>query len=258
MAKKSARSKGYRKVHQEVKGYTPQEKKTMIIGFAVIVVLLFGIVVLPDFIESFTLLKVDSEGMVKDAGDNWLLCNVGDSSHKKYRKLAEINDIPGYTLQGTERGYTDDNLKYHVFEAVDEAAAAQLINVQSGNGEASELIENYRSQMAAFAEMLYVGDVVEETIDGVKTYAVTMEYRSEKYENPTEATEETEATEATEEKEPEYDYTQNVVLYMDSNIKGKCVVINAMNLGDDESVFVDRAALYDVARSVVPSIALAN
>ena len=250
MAKKSARSKGYRKVHKEVKGYTPQEKKTIIIGFVVIVVLILGIVVLPDFIESFSLLKVDSEGIVQDVGDNWLLCNVGDSSHKKYRKLAEYGEIEGYNLQGSERGYTDENLKYHVFEAADESAAAQLINVQSGNGEASERVENYRKQMGSFAEMLYMGDAIEGSINGVKTYAVVMEYRSEKYQEPTE--------EETEEQEVEYDYTQCAVLYLDSNIKEKCVVINAMNSGNDESVFGDREALLDVARAAASSITLAD
>ena len=89
MAKKSARSKGYRKYHQETKGYTPQEKKVMTIGFAVIAIVLICVLWLPDFIESFSLLKV-KDGVVQNVGDNWLLTNVGTSSNKKYRKLAEF------------------------------------------------------------------------------------------------------------------------------------------------------------------------
>ena len=83
MAKKSARSKGYRKFHKEVKGYTPQEKKIMTIGFIAIAVVLIAVLVLPDFIESFSLLKV-KDGVVQDMGDNWLIANTGTSSKPKY------------------------------------------------------------------------------------------------------------------------------------------------------------------------------
>ena len=92
MAKKSARSKGYRKYHQETKGYTPQEKKIMTIGFAVIAIVLICVLWLPDFIESFSLLKV-KDGVVQNVGDNWLLANVGTSSKAKYRKLAEFDGV---------------------------------------------------------------------------------------------------------------------------------------------------------------------
>jgi len=138
MAKKSARSKGYRKYHQETKGYTPQEKKIMAIGFAVIAIVLICVLWVPDFIESFSLLKV-KDGVVQDVGDNWLLANVGTSSEDKYRKMAEVGAIEGYELSSTEDGIMDENLRYYVYTPVSEDAPAQTLNIQSGNGEASEL-----------------------------------------------------------------------------------------------------------------------
>ncbi len=273
MAKKSARSKGYRKYHQEVKGYTPAEKKAMIIGFSVIAVLLIAVLVLPDFIESFSLLKV-KDGVVQDVGDNWLLCDVGTSSKHKYRKLAEFSgEIEGYQLASTEDGILDKNLKYYVYEpTAAEGALAQTVNVQSGNGEASELSANFLSQMSMFGEILSASETVEEgEINGMKTYAVSMQYRAQNYEQAMEQAEaaaeaaeaaegetaETPAVEELAEEEIIYDYNQSVVLYIDADIDGKCIVLNAMNAGDSDAVFQDTAAMQELLKTVAEGITLA-
>lgn len=273
MAKQSARSKGYRKYHKEVKGYTPQEKKAMIIGFSVIAVILIAVLVLPDFIESFSLLKV-KDGVIQDLGDNWLVANTGTSSKAKYRKMAEVGEIEGYTLASTEPGFTDENLQYFVFEPASEDSVAQTLNVQPGNGEAAELAETFRSQMGNFGEVLSMSEVEEAEINGMKTYLVAMQYR---YESPEAAiaeaetetaealTEELTGEEVADETETEtepaeeeivYDYTQSVVLYIDSNIGDKCIVLNAMNTGDSESAFADDEAMREVVRTAAAAITL--
>lgn len=272
MAKKTARSKGYRKYHQETKGYTPQEKKIMTIGFAVIAIVLICVLWLPDFIESFSLLKV-KDGVVQNVGDNWLLANVGTSSNAKYRKMAEFGGVEGYELASTEDGITDANLRYYVYEPVSEDAPAMTLNVQSGNGVASELASNFLTQMGAFGEVLSQSEAVEEgEVNGMKTYTVVMEYRSEDYEQAAAKSEAQAAADAaTEAKEeiPEdvaavlaeetlYDYTQTVILYIDSNIDGKCIVLNAMNDGTDETCFRDSAAMVELLQSAAASITLAD
>lgn len=269
MAKKSARSKGYRKFHQETKGYTPQEKKIMTIGFIVIAVVLIAVLVLPDFIESFSLLKV-KDGVVQDMGDNWLICNTGTSSKDKYRKMGEVTgEIEGFELSETAPGITDENCVYYVYKPTSEDAHIQTLNIQPGNGEASELSETFRTQMANFGEVMYMSDAVEEEeINGMKTYAVALQYRSENYEeaiaeaeaeaDAEAAGEEVAETEETEETEEEvvYDYTQSVVLYIDTNVDGKCILLNAMNTGDSEDVFQDVDAILDVLRQAATAITL--
>lgn len=266
MAKKSARAKGYRKFHQETKGYTPQEKKIMIIGFIVIAVVLIAVLVLPDFIESFSLLKV-KDGVVQDVGDNWLICNTGTSSKDKYRKMGEITgEIEGYELVETVPGIADENCVYYVYEPTAADAPIQTLNIQPGNGEASELAETFRSQMSRFGEVLYMSEAVEEEeINGMKTYAVVMQYRSENYEEAiAEAEAEADAEAAGEEpaeteeaeKEVVYDYTQSVVLYIDTNVDGKCILLNAMNAGDSEDAFQDVDAMRDVLRQAATAITL--
>lgn len=272
MAKKSARAKGYRKYHKEVKGYTPQEKKVMTIGFIALVVIIICVLVVPDFIESFSLLKV-KDGVVQDMGDNWLIANTGTSSKPKYHKMAEFGGVEGYELSSTEDGITDTNVRYYVYTPTVEGAAADKLNVQSGNGEASELSETFRTQMTAFGEVLTQSEAVEETeINGMKTYTVTMEYRSQDY-NQALAFSEAQgaadaATAAGEEipedvaavlaEEPIYEYYQTVVLYIDSNIDGKCIVLNATNTCESEADFRDLGAMVDFVKQAAASITLAD
>lgn len=294
MSKTSARSKGYRKVKKQKKGYTPQEIRTMIIGFAVIVVVVIGVLVVPDFIESFHLLKV-KDGVVQGVEDNWLVCNTGTSSHKKYRKLGETEPVEGYELDSIEDGYSDANLRYFNYTPTSDDAVAQKLIIQPGNGEASELVETYKTQIGTFGETLYVGDVLEETVNDVNTYTVVVEYRAEDYseaieeaeaeaaaedeaaedaaedeaaEAPAEDVVEDEAAEApaedatedeaADEDEVVYEYNQSVVLYIESPIDGKCIVVSALNSGADESAFADRDAMIELVRQQAACITLAE
>lgn len=272
MAKKSARAKGYRKYHKEVKGYTPQEKKIMVIGFVVIAVILICVLVLPDFIESFSLLKV-KDGVVQNVGDNWLIANTGTDSKDKYRKMAEVGEIEGFELSETAPGIMDENCIYYVYKPVTEDGLVQTLNIQPGSGDAAELSANYLAQMGSFGEVLYMSEAVEEEeINGMKTYTVVFEYRMPNYEQSVakeEAQAAVDAATANEEEIPEdvaavlaeedkYDYSQSVVLYIDSNLDGECVLINAMNAGDTDAVFQDRDAIRDILRTAAASITLAD
>lgn len=250
MAKISARSKGYRKTYKKVTGYTDLEKKIMIIGFSALVIILIAVLVLPDAIAKIGSLKV-VDGVVQDAGENWLLANTGTSSKKIYKKLAEVAPIEGYELSETVDGITDANLRYFVYKPADGSESPELL-IQSGSNEAETLITNYRSMISSYAEVLYLDEEIhEETINGMKTYSCVIEYRMEDYAEETTA-------ETTEETEVTYTYTQSAVVYVDSNLSDKCVVITLSNEGADESVFGDRAALLTEALAAVPSITVAG
>jgi len=246
MAKNSARSKGYRKTYKKVTGYTELEKKIMIIGFAALVVILIAVLVLPDAIARIGSLKV-SDGVVQGLEENWLISNTGTSSKKIYKKLAEVEAIEGYELEETVDGITDSNLRYFVYQPAEGAEGPELL-IQSGSNNAKTLMANYRTMLGSYAEILYLDeDVKEETIDGMKTYSCVIEYRMEDYNE-----------EATEETEPTYTYTQTAVVYIESNLSEKSVVITLANEGADETVFGDREALHTQALAVVPSITLAK
>lgn len=247
MGKSSARAKGYRKNQKKTNGYTESEKKIMTIGFLVIVVVIIGVLVLPDWIESFSLLKV-KDGVVQGVEDNWLICNLGTSSSPKYRKLAEINPVDGFEMSETSY-ITDANTPYFIFEPTGDSAA-QKLTVQAGNGGAEALASKYAETIGAFSDVLYKSDVAAETVGDRKIWTILVEYRMENYSE--------EEAESDAETEPTYSYTQSALVYTDALVSGRSIVISAAVDGDSESVFVDREALLEAAKSAVSSIELSK
>ena len=262
MGKNSARAKGYRKNQKKSTGYTESEKKIMTIGFLVIVLVIVGVLVLPDWIESFSLLKV-KDGVVQGVEDNWLICNLGTSSSPKYRKLAEINPVEGFELADTSY-ITDANTPYFILKPTGDSAAQQM-TIQAGNGSAQTLAEKYASSIGAFAEVLEI-------------WAVLVEYRMENYteteaetdsetetepkttQSPNDYTDTVEETDTVvdSEAEPTYTYSQSAIVYTDTLVDGRSVVISASVEGDSEAAFGDREALLEAAKSAVASIELSK
>lgn len=263
MGKNSVRSKGYRKAQKKTNGYTDSEKKVMIIGFLVIAVVLVCVLWVPDWIESFSLLKV-KDGVVQGVEDNGLVCNMGTSSNPKYRKLAVVEAPEGFEMTGTDY-ISDSNMPYLIFEPTGDAAA-QTLMAQSGNGEAESLANSYASNIGVYGEILYQGEMIEETIDDKHVWGFVAEYRMEDFteqiadaEAEDDASEDADAEDAdAEEKEPVYSYTQSAILYVDSPIDGKSVVLTASNTGDSEDAFGDRDALMELVRSAVPGVELSK
>jgi len=271
MGKNSARSKGYRKTYKKVSGYTEKEKKILTIGFLAIVVALILVLVVPDFIESLSLIG---------RGDNWIVGNISSSySEPKYRKLGEANAIEGYELSEVQDGPVDDNIDIFVFTPTGDSPA-QKYSVQTGTGEADYLVDRYRGVITSYANVAYMDETVhEETVNGIKTYSFVMEYSMENFTltdedmvaeegsladilfedpEPTEAPETDEAADAEPAEElPPLTYTQAAVLYADCNVDDMCILIMAVNEGYDDTVFSgDRAALHELALKAVEGLSL--
>ena len=134
MSKKSARSKGYRTYKTEQKGFSKGELKTLIIAAVVLVLAIAAIIILPDAIEARHLIKV-KDGALQGVEDNWLVLNVGTSSHPKYRKIAEVDPAEGYSFEKTDH-LSSLNLSTNLtFKADDEqnAVADTYVALSSAN-----------------------------------------------------------------------------------------------------------------------------
>lgn len=243
MAKKSARSKGYRTYKKTKTGFTEKEKKTMIIGAIAIVVILICVLVVPDLIEKTHLLKV-KDGVVQDVGDNWLISNVGTSSKKKYRKLAEVSPIDGYSVSKTETGLTDDQERIIYFAADDENAAVQEYYAFYGKGEYNELAASSLQSIAAFnSETLDQTDVTEAESNGLKIAYYVIEYAS---------------TDSSDEENPVTTYTQTVNMYVESNVSERCLILSSNARTDDPADFPERDQVIATLTDAVSGIVLAK
>ena len=244
MAKKSARSKGYRTYKKEEKGFTKGEIRTMIIGFAVIVIALICVLVLPDAIESRHLLKV-RDGAIVDAGDNWLIRNVGDSSKAKYRKIAEVNPADGYQLEKVAAGTTNDLSTMFYYEPTEgnADAAAQEYYVIAGSDEYDALASYIYNYAATLGEILEQSEIQTVDVGGRSASYFTVKYT---------------ATDSSDAETPVVTYNQVGYMYVDADIKDNCVLINTKNTGDSEDVFTDDAALVELMTNAASQIIMAK
>ncbi len=269
MAKKSSRSKGYRKYKTEQKGFTKGEIRTLIIGFVVIILAIAAIIYLPDAIEATHLVKVE-DGEFVGAEDNWLITNVSDTSTRKYRKLAEVDPAEGYTLDSTTTSSTSNLSRTFTFKAEDEENAAVKEYVVSGsatsckelsetvyNNFASNAVSAYGLNVTEYSDALQTAEINGKTLywfSAVYTYDETVENTEEATDET--ATEET-ATEDTAEaatEETVTHYIQSLNVYAPADVKGMTVILSTTNDCLSEEEFADMDAMLDVLKDAAGQI----
>ena len=193
MAKKSAKSKGFRKQTAK-KPYL--SKRDIAILCVLIVAVAIGAILLFRYDDGALKLK---DGAVVTEGDNWLIVNGSNvRGRARYFKLGEMGEIEGYTREA-HGIITDANVPEYAFTPVDEAAGITSITATASHSGA-EALAKFGTESLAAIEGTSVGDTVEADINGhaVQYYIYTSEYAVA--EEAAEATKETaEAAEATEE-----------------------------------------------------------
>ena len=133
MAKKSAKSKGFRRQNAK-KPYLSKR------DIALLCVLVAAVA-----IGAFLLFRYDdgalkvTDGAVVADGDNWLIVNGSNTrGGARYFKLGEIGEIEGYSREAASV-LTDANLPEYTFTAETEDAAADTITVACSHSSAAAL-----------------------------------------------------------------------------------------------------------------------
>ena len=141
MAKKSAKSKGYRKGSGKKPYLT---KRDIIILCVIVAALIVGAILLFSYDDGA--LKVNN-GSVVDLGDNWVVVNGAASGGHRYYKLAELGDIEGYTRGSLPSN--DANIAVFTYTPDDEASPVDSITV-SGSANTAEF---YADNLARAGEV---------------------------------------------------------------------------------------------------------
>ena len=171
MARKSAKSKGYRKQAAK-KPYL--SKRDIAILCVLIVAVAIGAILLFRYDDGALKLK---DGAVVTEGDNWLIVNGSNvRGRARYFKLGEMGEIEGYTREA-HGIITDANVPEYAFTPVDEAAGITSITATASHSGA-EALAKFGTESLAAIEGTSVGDTVEADINGhmVQYYIYTSEY----------------------------------------------------------------------------------
>lgn len=187
MAKKSAKSKGYRKAIEKKPYLT---KRDIIILCVILAIVAVGAILL--FTYDDGALKV-KDGKIVDPGANWLIVN-GNARGRRYFKLGEVGDIDGYTMEA-QPFVSDDNLNQFVYTPEDETSGVE-ITISASAYDPARLAEGNSGMVAALKDTTISEIATDALGDAEYTwYTYTREY----YEAPAEDADTADEADAAEE-----------------------------------------------------------
>lgn len=158
MAKKSAKSKGFRKQTAK-KPYLSKR------DIAILCVLVVAIAIAAFFLFRYDdgALKVKDGAVVAD-GDNWLIVNgAGTRGGVRYFKLGEMGEIDGYAREASSIS-TDANIPEYVFTP-EADASVDTVTVTTSHT-ASEALARYAASMLGGFEGNEVGEIQSAELSG--------------------------------------------------------------------------------------------
>ena len=170
MAKKSAKSKGYRRA-AEKKPYLT--KKDITILCVLVAVVAIGAILL--FTYDDGALKVRA-GKIVEPGENWLIVNGNTRGGRRYFKLGEAGAIEGFTME-TKPYLSDDNLTQFNYTPEAEDSAVTGVTISTSAYDPARLAEG-NAQMVASVKGSSVSDVATDKAGELEYtyYTYTHEY----------------------------------------------------------------------------------
>lgn len=236
MAKKSAKSKGYRKAAAKKPYLTKRD-------ITILVILLVAVAIGAYALFSYDdgALKVQ-DGAIVDRGDNWLIVNGASSGGHRYYKLGEAGAIDGYTRSSTPL-VSDANLATIDYTPETEDAPVRSIQMSTNAASAQRCADYYRSLVQSLdpteVTTQTAGDVEYRSFSYQTAYHVSGEEATEGEAAEGEATEDeaAEGTEAAAEEEEAAPnrFEQAIHAYVDAAHNSSIaitVVINAQSESD--------------------------
>ena len=245
MAKKSAKSKGYRKQN----GKKPYLSKRDIVLLCLLVAAVVVAAVLL-FRYDDGALKV-KDGAVVTEGDNWLIVNGSNTrGGQRYYKLGEVGELEGYERKA-EPTLANANVTEYVFTAED--APIKTVTVSTSHASAQAL-SRYTAGTLSELKGTEVSDVQSAQMGGREvqyfTYTAAPSEEAEKADDATE-----EGAEEPEEASDESPYHSAILGYIDAG-HDSCVIARLEGGADTAEACPDEAALLEALEKALGVVTL--
>lgn len=247
MAKKSAKSKGYRRQAAK-KPYLSRR------DIAIVCVIVAALAVAAFFLFRYDdgALKV-KDGAVVAEGDNWLIANGSNArGGARYYRLGEIGEIDGYSRQKGALD-TDANIPEYTFTPAGEDDSDVTLTVTCGHGSAEALAKYARSLMDS-AQSVTAGEIQSGQLGGrdARWYGYDTDLTSA---GSAPADAQADAAEAAGDADAagEGRYSRAVAGYIDAS-HDCCVILRAVSHGDAEADCLDQAALQAMVEKAVEAV----
>lgn len=260
MAKKSAKSKGFRKQSGK-KPYLSKKE----IGILCVIAALLAVGAFFLFRYDDGALKVNN-GVVAVDGENWLIANGSNvRGRARYFKLGEIGEIEGYSRE-TGAQATDANVPEYVFKPAQADGGDATITVTCGHGSAEAMAKYTRSTLDGI-EITTAGEIQSAEMAGqpIRYYSYATDYTalSEAAEASADDAAEAGAEDAAQTgdeneaqaAEADSRYSRSVAGYVDAAHEC-CVIVNVVSRGDSDDDCLPEEALTALLEKAVAAVKL--
>ena len=247
MAKKSAKSKGYRRQTAK-KPYLSKRDIAILCGIVAVLA-----------VAAFFLFRYDDgalkvkDGAVVTEGDNWLIANGSNMrGGARYYKLGEIGEIDGYSRQKGALT-SDGNIPEYTFTPAGDDAGDARLTVTCGHGSA-EAMAKYTHSLMENTEGITAGEVQTGQLAGreARWYGYDTDLAAAES-TPEDAHED--VAEAAGDADAENGYSRAVAGYIDAGHEC-CVILRAVSRGDTEADCLDQDALQAMVEKAVGAVTL--
>lgn len=250
MAKKSAKSKGYRKTVAK----KPYLSKKEIIGTCVIVAVLVLAVVLFNVLYDDGSLKIVN-GVAQTQGANSLIYNDGSNAKPHYFKLGQLSELDGYALDSVPVN-NDENVRTYTFTPDGETA----VDSASFNAYAYSATAFCDAMVSSFTSSDGVECTELQTVerDGHEVHYFTYRTVPVAADEPDEeasddaAAEPTAEPESTDGEAAEVTYVQALNAYI--GVGDHCIILHVRNDAESEADYVDDAVLVDAMNEMLGAL----
>lgn len=238
MAKKSAKSKGYRKT---VKKRPYLTKKEITITVAIVAIIVLGLILFNLLYDDGSLKVVN--GVAQAQGDS-LIINEGTSRSPRYFKVGQLADIDGYSKE-SEPITSDDNVLKYTYTPAGESAI-ERVSVYAYGFSAQTFAD---ATLASYSSADYVTCSEMQTLESNGHDVCYFIYRSVPV-----VEESTGEDDAEEEAAEPLDTTcvQSLSAYV--SVGDRCINIIVRNEAETEEGFVDDSELTDALDQVLAAL----
>ena len=243
MAKKSAKSKGYRKA-VEKKPYL--SRRDIVILCCMLVAVAIAAILLFRYDDGGLKVK---DGRIVDAQDNWLIVNGSATGGTRYYKLAEAGEMAGYTME-TEASIGDENLR--VVKYAPEGEGEDLsVRISCTAAKPDRSAEYYHTMFSAFDPT-----EIAQANDGGAEYS-WFSYRSSYYTEDGDAAEAepSETAEADESEHAPNRFEQGLNAYYPAP-RDYTINISVQAKADSEDAYLPDEQLLDIASKAYAALTL--
>lgn len=240
MAKKSAKTKGYRHYQEDKKAAEDKEFKTIVIGLVAFVAIVAIVMAGIKIYDGIGRIKVKDKEIL-NVEDNWIIHNTGNQAYPAVYKMAEMEPVEGYTVTLPER--TVQYIQSNRYITEDESRPVKEYYVTVASGKYDEVPYETYERVTSIGTTINCSEIQKAEIAGMKCVYYTRQSSYDYSENQDSS---------------DVRYSESLTAYFESKFKDYSIMVSIGGEVADENSFNSDEDLMALLEEVAGNIKMCS